>query len=108
MFHGGFGGFPGGMHFEDHMSEESSREKDTKLYDLLGLQPNCSSSDVKKAYRNLALKNHPDKGGDPEKFKDINAAYEVLSNPEKRELYDKYGLDGLRDGGGGGAGMDIF
>lgn len=48
---------------------------------------------------------HPDKGGDPEEFKKLQAAYEVLSHPEKRETYDKYGLEGLREGGGGG-GMD--
>merc|ERR1712183_596614 len=52
------------------------------------------------------MKAHPDKGGDPEKFKEINGAYEVLSNEEKRATYDKYGLDGLKDGGMGAGGMD--
>jgi len=59
----------------------------------------------KKSYRKKAVKLHPDKGGDPEQFKELTAAYEVLSNPEKRELYDKYGIDGVREGGGG---MDPF
>ena len=55
------------------------------------------------------MKEHPDKGGDPEKFKDISVAYEVLGDPEKRELYDKYGEDGIREGAGGMGGMgDIF
>lgn len=71
------------------------------FYETLGVPKNASADEIKKAYRKLAVKHHPDKGGDPEKFKDINAAYEVLSNPEKRELYDKYGVDGLREGGGG-------
>lgn len=48
---------------------------------------------------------HPDKGGDPEEFKRLQAAYEVLSHPEKREIYDKYGIEGLKEGGGAG-GMD--
>lgn len=53
---------------------------------------------------------HPDKGGDPEKFKKLNEAYEVLSNPEKRDVYDRYGLEGLKEGGGSGGGnpFDIF
>jgi len=55
------------------------------------------------------LKEHPDKGGDPEIFKEITVAYEVLSDPEKRALYDKYGEEGVRDGGGMSSGFgDIF
>jgi DnaJ family protein A protein 2 len=50
------------------------------------------------------MKLHPDKGGDPEKFKEINEAYEILSNQEKRETYDKYGMAGLKDGGAGRGG----
>jgi DnaJ family protein A protein 2 len=70
----------------------------------------CSASgnDIKKAYRKLAVKNHPDKGGDPEKFKEITEAFEVLSDDEKRELYNKYGKEGVEKGGGGGGGGDIF
>lgn len=58
------------------------------------------------------MKNHPDKGGDPEVFKEITAAYEVLSDPEKKEIYDEYGEDALKEGmgpgGGGGNPFDIF
>lgn len=58
---------------------------------------NASEKDIKKAYRQLSLKHHPDRGGDAAKFKEINAAYEILSDSEKRQKYDKYGLDGVTD-----------
>ena len=53
------------------------------------------------------MKEHPDKGGDPEKFNLITAAYEVLSDKEKRDIYDEHGEEGLQ-GGGGMSGGDIF
>lgn len=66
---------------------------DTVLYDELDLEPGCSQGDVKKAYKRLSLKWHPDKPtGDEEKFKKINAAYEILSDPKKREIYDQTGI----------------
>ncbi|XP_016119042.1 dnaJ homolog subfamily A member 2-like, partial [Sinocyclocheilus grahami] len=63
-----------------------------------------------QAYRKLAKEYHPDKNPNAgDKFKEISFAYEVLTNPEKKDLYDRYGEQGLREGGGGGAGMeDIF
>jgi curved DNA-binding protein len=64
------------------------------LYETLGLSENANASEIKKAYRKLARKYHPDVNKDPqaeEKFKEINAAYEVLSNPEKKQQYDQYG-----------------
>jgi DnaJ family protein A protein 2 len=66
--------------------------------------------EIKKAYRKLAVKHHPDKGGDEHLFKEINAAYEILSDPKKRELYDKYGLEGVEQDGGPAAagGEDLF
>lgn len=60
-------------------------------YTLLGIGRNASVTDVKKAFRTSSLKHHPDRGGDPEMFKKINLAAEVLSNPEKRALYDRHG-----------------
>jgi DnaJ-class molecular chaperone len=61
------------------------------MYDILGLAKGASDDDVKKAYRKLAMKHHPDKGGDPEQFKKIQGAYDVLSDPQKKENLDKFG-----------------
>ena len=85
-------------------------------YEVLDVPKNASESDVKKAYRKLALKNHPDKNpndADAERrFKEISEAYEVLSDAEKRCLYDQYGHDGLKARGYAGPSFssvdDIF
>jgi len=87
--------------------------KETKFYDVLGVAPTADDNALKKAYRKLAMKYHPDKNPEAgDKFKEISMAYEVLSNPEKRKLYDQAGEQGIKEGGsGGGAGMnpmDIF
>jgi len=71
-------------------------------YKILGVDKKASKAEIKKAYRNLAKKYHPDKGGDAEKFKKINAAYEVLSDDEKRAQYDQFGSAGPNMGGFGG------
>ncbi|MBN2803414.1 MAG: DnaJ domain-containing protein [Deltaproteobacteria bacterium] len=72
------------------------------LYKELELQKGASPAEIKKAYRNLAKKYHPDTNKDnpdaEDKFKKISAAYAVLSDKKKKDLYDKYGSDGLRDG----------
>jgi len=61
-------------------------------YKILGVDKNASSSEIKQAFRKLAQKYHPDKaGGDAQKFKEINAAYQALSDPEKRKMYNQYG-----------------
>ncbi len=60
-------------------------------YDILGVKKSASADEIKKAFRKLARKHHPDAGGSEEKFKEINEAYEVLSDPEKRTQYDQYG-----------------
>lgn len=76
-------------------------------YELLGVVRGASDEDIKKAYRRLAHKYHPDKqGGDEKKFKEINEAYQVLSSKEKRAQYDKFGrvFEGAQGFGGGGQG----
>ncbi|MCD7459292.1 DNAj domain protein [Datura stramonium] len=89
------------------------RSDNSKYYEVLGVSKSASQDELKKAYRKAALKNHPDKGGDPEKFKELAKAYEVLSDPEKRDIYDQSGEDALKEGMGSGSGcvhnhFDIF
>jgi len=78
----------------------------TTFYKRLGVEKTATYDEIRKAFRKLALKKHPDRGGDKEEFQELQSAYEVLSDKEKRDIYDKYGEDGLKEGGGGG-GMDI-
>jgi DnaJ family protein A protein 2 len=59
----------------------------------------CACAEIKKAYKKAAIKNHPDKGGDPEKFKEIAMAYEILSDPQKKQMYDQYGEDAVKNDG---------
>ena len=66
----------------------------------MGIPKTATPEEIRKAHRKLVIKLHPDKGGDPEKFKEMQNAYEVLSDPKNREIYDRYGEEGLKDGGG--------
>lgn len=83
-------------------------------YAVLGLEKGASDDEIKKAFRKLAIKYHPDKNQGnkeaEEKFKDINEAYQVLSDPEKKARYDQYGtadFDGSGFGSGGFGGFDF-
>eukprot|EP01025_Chloroclados_australasicus_P054547 TRINITY_DN646_c0_g1_i2.p1 TRINITY_DN646_c0_g1~~TRINITY_DN646_c0_g1_i2.p1 ORF type:complete len:448 (-),score=57.78 TRINITY_DN646_c0_g1_i2:409-1752(-) len=97
----GMGGF-------GSMGRGPPMSNNTHYYELLGVDKNATEDQLKKAHRKLALKYHPDKGGDARKFQEINQAYDILKDPEKRRIYDQYGEDGIREGrGGGGGGMDV-
>ena len=98
----GFGGGPFGN------APPSKPIDNSKFYNLLGVSKNSSQDDIKKSYKKLAMKYHPDRStSDPEKFKEISEAYEILSDPEKKEIYDKYGEEGLSNDGPS-SGPDIF
>ncbi|CAH8622068.1 unnamed protein product [Heterobilharzia americana] len=82
-------------------------------YEILGLQKTASGDEIKKAYRRLALRWHPDKNPDKKedaekRFKLISEAYEVLSDPKKRGIYDKYGREGVLSGGPRSSGASVF
>jgi len=78
-------------------------------YKILGVEKSASDEEIKKAYRKMALKYHPDKNKSPgaeEKFKEIAEAYDVLSDPKKRKMFDQFGEDGLKGGGTSGGPSD--
>ncbi len=80
---------------------------DKDYYDILGVPRTATADEMKKAFRKAARKHHPDAGGSEERFKELNEAYEVLSDDEKRKQYDEYGRyfgGNMPPGGGGGAG----
>lgn len=77
-------------------------------YDILGVSRTASADELKRAYRKLAQQYHPDKGGNPERFKEVNEAYQVLSDANKRAQYDQFGTAGPGAGGFGGGYEDIF
>ena len=78
------------------------------LYATLGVDKSADDNTLKKAYRKMAVKHHPDKGGDEQKFKDISEAYDILSDPNKRKTYDLGGYDALEGGGGMGDPFSVF
>ena len=81
-------------------------------YEILGVGRHATEADIKAAFRRLAIQHHPDKNpGDPEaqvRFKEINAAHQILSDPEKRAAYDRYGEAAFRPGGAGGVDFGDF
>jgi molecular chaperone DnaJ len=77
----------------------SSSKRD--YYDILGVGKDASADEIKKAFRRSAVEHHPDRGGDETKFKELNEAYEVLKDGEKRKRYDQFGHAGVGGNGGG-------
>jgi len=84
-----------------------SQTKD--LYEVIGVSRDATEDEIKKAFRQQARKYHPDnkETGDEERFKEINQAYEILSDPDKRAVYDRYGLNGLKSTFGDAQGFDF-
>lgn len=83
---------------DDFEYKPTRNVKDRKYYDLLGVQPDATPSQLKKAYYNLARTEHPDRGGDKERFQQIGEAYSVLSNSVTRKKYDQLGASALKEG----------
>jgi DnaJ family protein A protein 2 len=101
---GGFGGFGG-----SRGGAASNKPVDnSKLYEIMGLDKNASQDEIRKAYKKLAIKKHPDRGGNQEEFQMLQHAYEILSDENKRKIYDQYGEEGLKEGRDGFEGADIF
>ena len=111
-----FGGIPfehfahGGGGMGGPPREPSGPVDTTKLYETLEVEKTASQKEIKKAYFRLSKLHHPDKGGEEHKFKEIAAAYEILSDEQKRAAYDKYGLEGVDDDPDAAAarGEDLF
>jgi DnaJ-class molecular chaperone len=114
-----FGGFPfeffegrggGGFQGLGGRGESQKVVENSRYYEILGVDKSCTSSDILKAYRQLARTMHPDKGGDPKLFSEITQAKDVLSDPDKRKVYDTHGEEGINKGMSASQdeGMSIF
>jgi len=76
---------------------KTTSNKKKNYYEILNVEPTANEKEIKKAFKVLAMKHHPDKGGDQDKFKEINEAYAVLSDANKREKYDRFGTVDMED-----------
>jgi len=106
-----FGGGGGRMQHDDEDDEDVDT---TAFYQILGVPKTASVSDIRRAYLTISKskdhpRRHPDKGGDPKAFAELQNAYEVLSDEDKRAAYDRGGEAATKEGGGGGGGpADLF
>jgi len=109
FFYSNRGGFPSGA-FGNIPGFGGGPVENSEYYETLGVSKDASENEIKRAYRKLAIQKHPDKGGDPEEFKQLSEAYDVLSDPDKKRVYDQYGKAGLEGGsqGAGGGMEDMF
>ncbi|KAI0389400.1 DnaJ-domain-containing protein [Xylariaceae sp. FL0594] len=96
------------------MAAHGAGAESTDLYELLGVDKNVDANEIKKAYRKLALKHHPDKVPEDQRveseimFKRVTQAYEILRDEDQRAMYDRHGMAAFENGGGGmGEGMDV-
>jgi len=99
------GGGPFGHGGQDSDSDGGGADNE-EYYKLLGIERNATEREIKKAFKKAAMKHHPDRGGDEETFKKCEKAKNVLMDPEKRRLYDRFGEKGVE--AGGGRSMDPF
>merc|ERR1712137_169662 len=97
------------------MGSQETNDMGKDYYKTLGISKDASENDIKKAYKKMAMKYHPDRNIDNQEnaekmFKEVSEAYEVLSDPEKKQIYDQFGEEGLKGGapGGGGPGFGGF
>ena len=105
-----FDGFPFGSGFEEFTKPQPKKNVNTtRYYEILGVDKKASQSDIRKAYRKLVKIKHPDKGGNEKEFQDLQTAYDVLSDENKRKVYDEYGEEGIKEGmDNQPEGVDIF
>ena len=73
-------------------------------YSTLGINKNASDDEIRKAYKSKSMKHHPDRGGNEEEFKKVNEAYQTLKDPQKKQMYDRYGTSDPQQMGGGPSG----
>ena len=105
-----FDGFPFGSGFESFTKPQPKKNVNTtRYYDILKVDKKASQEEIRKSYRKLVKIMHPDKGGNQKDFQDLQTAYDVLSDENKRKVYDEYGEEGIKEGmDNQPAGVDIF
>ena len=103
---GWFDGDSGSQRRQQQQQQRRQQQQQQRdLYAVLGVDESATDAEIKKAYRRLSVKHHPDKGGDTAAFKELTSAYEVLSDGERRALYDVGGMSAVEKGAGG---RDMF